>query len=183
MIEEEKTTGELLFMEDVEKYDSFLRKSTYLDSPQPPEAAITRNIQDRRETAGFGARDENHNYPQQQTNQQSYFNNPSLIDNNLYEESSQIDAKSDDIMSDDSMNVYGKHLSHHDFSISFMKSQTEYFHRFIRCKNVDPDRFVLLENAVERYLVDLEKESDNPHRSNFSLFKQNFQERVIYNTL
>ena len=33
MIEEEKTTGELLFMEDVEKYDSFLRKSTYLDSP------------------------------------------------------------------------------------------------------------------------------------------------------
>ena len=41
-----------------------------------------------------------------------------------------------------------------------MKSQTEYFHRFIRCKNVDPDRVVLLENAVARYLVELEKDSD-----------------------
>ena len=31
--EEEKGKGELLFMEDVDKYDSFLRKSSYLDSP------------------------------------------------------------------------------------------------------------------------------------------------------
>ena len=47
-----------------------------------------------------------------------------------------------------------------DFTISFMRSQTEYFHRFIRFKNVDPDRQVILENAVERYLVTLEQESD-----------------------
>ena len=30
-------------------------------------------------------------------------------------------------------------------------------HRFIRIKDVDDDRKVLMENAVERYLVDLEE--------------------------
>lgn len=44
-----------------------------------------------------------------------------------------------------------------DFPISFMRSQTEYFHRFIRLKNVDSERQVILENAIERYLVALER--------------------------
>ena len=43
----------------------------------------------------------------------------------------------------------GNGLPTEDFTISFMKSQTEYFHRFMRFKNIDPDRQVLLENAVE----------------------------------
>ena len=84
-------------------------------------------------------------------------------------------------MSSDSM---GNGLPTEDFTISFMKSQTEYFHRFMRFKNIDPDRQVLLENAVEQYLVELEKDGDNVQKSAFSLFKQkNFTERVIYNTL
>ena len=60
-----------------------------------------------------------------------------------------------------------------------MKSQTEYFHRFMRFKNVDPERQVLLENAVERYLVELEREQDasKPYASN------SYTENVIYNTL
>ena len=66
-----------------------------------------------------------------------------------------------------------------------MSSQTEYFHRFIRFKNVDPDRQVILENAVERYLVDLEKLQENDghrnHRQRRSM--NNYTERIIYNTL
>ena len=61
-----------------------------------------------------------------------------------------------------------------------MRSQTEYFHRFIRFKNIDPERQVLLENAVERYLVELEREQDvsKPFAS-----KSSYTETVIYNTL
>ena len=61
-----------------------------------------------------------------------------------------------------------------------MRSQTEYFHRFIRFKNVDPERQVLLENAVERYLVELEREQDV---SKPSASKPSYTETVIYNTL
>ena len=46
-----------------------------------------------------------------------------------------------------------------------MRSQTEYFHRFIRFKNVEPDRQVILENAVERYLVELEHDNDVTYKS------------------
>ena len=86
----------------------------------------------------------------------------------------------DEIVSYDSMDA--KYPAF-DFSISFMKSQTEYFHRFIRLRNVDIDRQVILENAIERYLVDLEKDCENHHRSGFSLFKQSYKESVIYSTL
>jgi len=67
----------------------------------------------------------------------------------VYEDSSDIDV--DSSSSDTNFPIV-------DFQISFMKSQTEYFHRFIRFKNIDPDRQVILENAVERYLISLEKD-------------------------
>ena len=67
----------------------------------------------------------------------------------MYEDSSDIDV--DSSSSDTNFPIV-------DFQISFMKSQTEYFHRFIRFKNIDPDRQVILENAVERYLISLEKD-------------------------
>ena len=44
-------------MEDVEKYDSFLKKSSYLDSPDAHENNPVDNLRikgDRRKTAGFG---------------------------------------------------------------------------------------------------------------------------------
>ena len=65
-----------------------------------------------------------------------------------------------------------------DFSISFMRSQTGYHHRFIRFKNVDSERQVLLENAVERYLVELECDKGaTSSQRNFSVV-----ETVIYST-
>ena len=45
-----------------------------------------------------------------------------------------------------------------DFEFTIIKStRTENAHRFVRFKNVHIDRLVLLENAIERYLVDYDE--------------------------
>ena len=62
-----------------------------------------------------------------------------------------------------------------------MKSMTSYYHRFIRFKNVDENRRVLLENAVERYLVALEDGDNSIHlRSHNS---KHYKEVMLYSTL
>lgn len=41
-----------------------------------------------------------------------------------------------------------------DFVVTFIESDsTEMVHRFIRLKDIEDDRKVLMENAIERYLV------------------------------
>jgi hypothetical protein len=45
-----------------------------------------------------------------------------------------------------------------DFVVTFIESEaTEMVHRFIRIKDIDEDRTVLVENALERYLVQLDE--------------------------
>ena len=57
--EEKVNNGDLLFEEDVDKYDSFLKKSCVLDSPPNPtideKVMIADDLDKRRMTAGFGA--------------------------------------------------------------------------------------------------------------------------------
>ena len=68
-----------------------------------------------------------------------------------------------------------------DFSITYMRSQTSYFHRFIRFKNVEVDRQVLLENAIERYLVALEDGDNNIQLRTQSSCRH--RETILYSTL
>ena len=139
MPQDAEKEGDFLFNENVDKYDSFLRKSTYLDSPRQN----TPDDLNRRKTAGFG---------------QSI--NSRIYQPDVYEDSVDESEEADGVdLSEEEEGAF-------DFTISFMRSQTEYFHRFIRFKNVDPDRQVILENAVERYLVTLEQESDPANSKN-----------------
>ncbi len=45
-----------------------------------------------------------------------------------------------------------------DFAVTFIESDSaEMVHRFIRIKDIEDDRKVLMENAIERYLVSLDE--------------------------
>ena len=108
-------------MEDVEKYDSFLAKSQYLDSPQQPNLQVLKQnskTKDKRNTAMFGGAEIQNNLARQLRRPEPYIENS-------------------DVMSNDSSDQAQSVL---DFSISFMRSQTEYFHRFVRFNNVDSER-------------------------------------------